>query len=350
MTGAPWLGLVACATARSSYFSLCSLTKLPHLKNYITVDECLDIMLMRGMNIPDRDFARRFIERTGYYRLSAFCYPFRDFCELPGGAGRVRCDRFRDGTTFDQVTAFYLWDKRVRLSINDAIERIEIAIRAAVVDVLGAINMHGHRDPRSYKASIREPDENGNIPIERFAEKLEEAFLRSKEEYAKHFRKSYFGHPPIWIESGTWDWGNMAFILQHLQDKHKDSIAFRIHPELPRNTMESWVNALNGLRNDCAHHSRVWNKNLTNSPGIPKGPAFTEFQHLRGHHEKGAAPTQKLYGALVIMAYLIKCFHPRTNWHLRMKEMVLNANLPAEVGLASAGFPKGWEDQAVWAG
>ncbi len=77
--------------------------------------------------------------------------------------------------------------------------------------------------------------------------------------------------------------------------------------------MESWVNALNDVRNDCAHHSRIWNKNLVNSPGIPKGTTFAEFQHLRGRHAKGAAPTQELYGALVVMAFLIKQFHRTRN-------------------------------------
>ncbi|MFZ7094300.1 Abi family protein [Primorskyibacter sp. 2E233] len=287
--------------------------KLPHLKTYKTIDECLDMMLMRGMVIPDMDFARRMIERPGYYRLSAFYYPFRAFCEVPGEADKVRCDRFRDGTRFDDVVAFYLWDKRVPLEITDAIERIEIALRAAIVEVLGALNPQGHRDPRSYKPEIREPNEQGDVPIDLFASKLEEAFRRSKEEYAKHFKRRYSGSPPIWIEAGTWDWGNMAFILRYLNDRRKDEIAARIHPDLPRSVMESWVNALNDVRNDCAHHSRIWNKNLINSPGIPKGTTFAEFQHLRGRHAKGAAPTQKLYGALVVMAFLIKQFHRTRN-------------------------------------
>jgi abortive infection bacteriophage resistance protein len=252
MTGAPWLGLVAYATARSSYIYCLVLperpSKSPHLKHYQSADESIDLMLLRGMIIPDRDHARRLIERTGYYRLSAFAYPFRDFCELPEGAGRVRCDRFREGTTFDEVVDFYLWDKRVRLMVSDAIERIEVAIRASIVDVLGAMNKHGHRDPRSYKPSIREPVD-GVVPLDKFTAKLEEVFLRSKEEYAKHFRERYVGRPPIWVEAGTWDWGNMAFILQHLHDKHKEKIAAKVHPDLPFGKLESWVNALNTVRN-----------------------------------------------------------------------------------------------------
>ncbi|MEY8832848.1 Abi family protein [Phaeobacter italicus] len=305
-------------------------------------------MLLRGMSIPDRNYARRLVERTGYYRLSAFYYPFRRFCEVPGEQDKVRCDRFREGTTFDDVAAFYLWDKQMRLEISDAIERIEVAIRASIIEVLGSLNPHGHRDPRSYKTSFSTAGEDGATPIDKFTTKLEEAFRFSKEEYAKHFKRRYAGPPPIWIEAGTWDWGNMTHILQYLDEKHKNAIAARINPSLPRKNMEAWVGALNSVRNDCAHHSRVWNKNLVNSPSFPKTSDFPEFEHLRGKHEKGATPSQKLYGALVVIAYLLKQFHPQTKWHIRMRDMVLGAKLPPEVGLPTAGFPEGWEDEQIW--
>ena len=305
-------------------------------------------MLLRGLDIPCRAYARRTVERVGYYRISAFFYPFRDFCILPDDAGKVRCDHFREGASFDDVVAFYLWDKDMRLLISDALERIEISIRATIVEVLGAINPHGHRDPRSYKSSFSEVGEDGESPIMKFTAKLEEAFQRSKEDYAKHYRSRYIGSPPIWIEAGTWGWGNMTHILRYLDEKHKNSIAKKIHPNLPRKTMESWLNALNDVRNDCAHHSRVWNKNLVNSPSFPKCASFPEFQHLKTKQPKGAAPTQKLYGALVVMAYLLKQFYPRTQWHVRMRDHVLTAKLPPEISIATAGFTDGWEREEIW--
>ena len=61
-------------------------------------------MLLRGLVVPDRQHALRSLRRIGYYRLSAFSYPFRDFCPVHGGEDEVvRCDKFRTGTHFDQV-------------------------------------------------------------------------------------------------------------------------------------------------------------------------------------------------------------------------------------------------------
>ena len=321
-----------------------------YLKPFKTVEECLDILVMRGMVIPDRAYAARFVDRVGYYRLSAFYYPFRDFCPLPGEDGRmVRCDKFRPGTHFEDVRRFYLFDKEMRLTLADALERIEIALRSALVEVLGQISPQAHRDARTFKARFAEADDKGDVPLKQFCEGLDGHFARSKEEFAKHFRRSYTGTPPIWVEAGTWDWGKLTHIVANLADRHKIAIAARIHPDLPIKTLASWVTALNDLRNDCAHHSRIWNKPLVNSPGVPPAGIIPALDHLRGADgSRQDAPTKRLYSTLVVMVFLLRQFHPQSAWHKRLKEKILSADLPAEIPLISAGFPPGWDSQWIW--
>ena len=55
-----------------------------------------------------------------YYRLSGYLYPFRI---LPG-------DNFVAGTDLDTVWRRYTFDRRLRLLVLDAMERIEVAVRA----------------------------------------------------------------------------------------------------------------------------------------------------------------------------------------------------------------------------
>lgn len=306
-------------------------------------------MLLRGLTVRDRDHALRSLRRIGYYRLSAFSYPFRDFCRLPSKDGKmVRCDRFKPGTDFDQVISFYLFDKDLRILLLDALERIEIALRATLIEVLGKQGPYAHRDARTYKTRFSQPDDQGNIPLQQFVEGLDRHFDRSKEEFAKHFRATYPGRPPIWIEAGTWDWGNLAHIVANIDDKHKDAIATGIHPDLKRKTFASWVTALNEIRNGCAHHSRIWNKPLVNSPGVPSKGTITELDHLRETRGGDDAPTKRIYSAIVVMIFLLKSYYPRTKWHLRLIDHIENMLLPQEIGLKSAGFPEEWKDQEIW--
>lgn len=306
-------------------------------------------MILRGLDVPDQDHALRSLHRIGYYRLSAFSYPFRDFCPLPEIEGKmVRCDQFKSGTAFDQVINFYLFDKSLRILLLDAIERIEVALRTTLIEVLGKQSPYAHRDPRTYRTKFGQPDANGDIPLDQFIAGLDRHFDRSKEEFAKHFRSTYPGRPPIWIEAGTWDWGNLAHIVANLDDKHKDAIATRIHPDLRRKTFSSWVTALNEIRNGCAHHSRIWNKPLVNSPGVPSKGTIQELDHLRQNRDGDDAPTKRIYSAIVVMTFLLKCYYPKTQWHLRLKDQILGTPLPREIDISTAGFPDTWEKQAIW--
>ena len=113
--------------------------------------------------------------------------------------------------------------------------------------------------------------------------------------------------------------------------------------------MVSWVSALNDVRNDCAHHSRIWNKPLTNSPGLAKPEGrIPELDHIRVQRPGDDAPTKKIYSAIVVMIYILKQFHPRTKWQCRLRERILAEDLPREIGLKTAGFPNGWEHQLIW--
>ncbi|MCW1930707.1 Abi family protein [Pararhodobacter zhoushanensis] len=324
---------------------------LPYLKPFRDIRSNIDILKERGMLFSDEHYAERCFSRIGYYRLSAYWYPFRDFCVLPAEGGRlVRCDRFVKGTTFDHVLDFYLYDKEIRLMISDALERIEIAMRAFLVEVLGAHGAHAHRDLRSYNAHLAARDAiTGELPLDSFLSGLDEAFARSNEEFAKHFRRTYAGHPPIWIAAGGWDWGNLSYTFRYLSDRNMSAICALIHPALEQKTLISWMASLNEVRNACAHHSRMWNKVLTNAPGFQKLGQLPDFDHMRTDRGKiDQQHSARLYGALMAIVFLLKRIHPKTEWHHRFAKLVSEKTLAAEISTASAGFPTGWETTSAW--
>lgn len=324
---------------------------LPYLKPFRDTPSNIETLKLRGMIFADEDYAARCFARIGYYRLSAYWYPFRDFCALPSEGGRlVRCDRFLPGTTFEQALDFYLYDKEIRLMISDALERIEIGMRASLVEVLGARGAHAHRDARSYNAHLTTPaPDTGEAPLTSFLGGLDNAFAASKEEFAKHFRSTYSGHPPIWIAAGGWDWGNLAYTFRYLSDRNMSAICAMIDPALEQKTLISWMASLNEVRNACAHHSRLWNKALTNRPGFQKAGSLSGFDHMRTDKGKiNDHHSTRLYGALMAIIFLLKKIHPKTEWHQRFAQLVATRVLPKEISATAAGFPDGWQDAPIW--
>jgi abortive infection bacteriophage resistance protein len=177
---------------------------------------------------------------------------------------------------------------------------------------------------------------------------LDQAFERSKEEFAKHFRSKYEGPPPLWIAAGTWDWGNLSYMLGYLSEKNRDAICRAIDPRLTRKSLASWMKCLNDVRNACAHHSRLWNKPLINSPRL-KPNEIGEFKCLLD--ERGRVPdanSKRLYGALVVMIFLMRSFYPKTKWPVRLCELILEAERPNEINSVTAGFPQNWHQADIW--
>ena len=93
-----------------------------------TFDEQIQILENRGLIINDRARAKRHLSNVSYYRMSAYMLPFkkRDASGKP-------LDEFVEGTTWDDVYSLYKFDRKLRLLVFDAIERIEIALRTQVI-------------------------------------------------------------------------------------------------------------------------------------------------------------------------------------------------------------------------
>ena len=90
----------------------------------------LDLMALlesRGLVISDEAKAVRYLESIGYYRLSAYMYPF---LKAP-----METHQNKDDTTFLQVLNLYRFDKKLRMLLLNEIEKVEIAIRRAIMNI-----------------------------------------------------------------------------------------------------------------------------------------------------------------------------------------------------------------------
>ena len=79
----------------------------------------------RGMIVGDEAQAIHWLKTISYYRLSAYFHPFKESDDTCG-----------PGTDFERVQMLYSFDRKLRLLLLDAIERIEVALRAAIAECL----------------------------------------------------------------------------------------------------------------------------------------------------------------------------------------------------------------------
>jgi len=86
----------------------------------------IKLLKSRGMTFADEDRAIRVLSHVNYYRLRAYWLPF----EKTGQTQTAENNHsLQDGTEFDDIYSLYVFDRRLRVLLLKAIERVEIALR-----------------------------------------------------------------------------------------------------------------------------------------------------------------------------------------------------------------------------
>jgi abortive infection bacteriophage resistance protein len=317
---------------------------MAYAKPYLPISDQLALIKGRGMLISDDALGHSYLNRIGYYRLSGYWYPYRE--SSGSGASLVVGDKFRAGTKFSEVVELYVFDKKLRLLMMDLIERIEIALRVQITLELGKLGPQAHRDPTVLHPNFQRPSASGSSEShhQKWLRLHDDAFARSKEEFAKHFKRKYAGeNPPIWIAAELWDFGAMSVLYSGMRKDAQTAVA-QLFGVPSFQVMETWLRALNVTRNICAHHSRLWNKPIAVAPKWPSPSDCPDLGHIA--HDTHART--RLYGIACICAYLLRTINPNSTWVGRFKSHAASFPQSSIVKIGSAGFPVDWDKANIW--
>lgn len=295
----------------------------------------------------EQAFAKQWLWSVGYYRLSAYWYPYREFTN---GTRTVRSDNFMPGTSFDHIAALYEFDRKLRTLIHDGIERIEIGLRTQVNEHLGATEGPlAYRDSRNFRSTFQHAAWLG---------RAEGRILRARRhnEAIRHHYAYYEGNFPIWVLSEVLDFSDVSMLFEGLPTRAQWTIAenlgIRIEfPSLSANQQRKarrehplvrWFEHLSIIRNTAAHHSRLWNRSFAPVPTAP-------FKTLMEFETLPDGQSEKLYGALCMMNVLLSTISPGASWPTKIQHLIEESfNWISGRHIAEMGFPNGWENALLW--
>lgn len=297
----------------------------------LTPSEHVDQWQQRGLAIDESDRVRaeHYLTVIGYYRLSAYTLPFQ-----VGNPDH----HFRPGTRFDQILDLYRFDRELRLLLLDAIERIEVAIRSQLNNHMSCqYGSHWYLDEQHF--DTRFDHKRLLADIERSCRKSSEAFVR-------HYRSKYKipRLPPSWMVTEMLTYGQLSRVYDNLA-------SFRGQKAIARSLgttaelLRSWAHTISYLRNLCAHHMRLWNRELANAPKTPRNPVGAWIRTPIQLGDTQIDPNKRLYLALAVIEYLLKVVNPTSTWHLRLRELM--QRYPT-ISLDHMGMPADWEQDPFW--
>ena len=145
-------------------------------------------------------------------------------------------------------------------------------------------------------------------------------------------------YPPAWMSLEVITMGLLSKLYGNLKkgnEKKKVAKEFGLPNPL---ILESWMHAFAGLRNICAHHSRLWNRRFTIVPQLPYNTANTFIQNTTIYDNK-------LYAQLCCMNYITRIISPDSSFVPDLKKLMEACNL---VDCKEMGFPDDWKDEVIW--
>lgn len=293
-------------------------------KPALSLDQQIALLRERGLVIEDEAEARHYLAHISYYRLRAYWLPF----EKRASDG---VHRFRDGARFSDALALYVFDRQLRLLVMDAVERVEVAIRAAWAHHMAmTYGGHGYLDQAHYAHVSRHAGAVADLTKE---------FKRSRDTFAEHYRSKYTSPklPPVWMAAEVMSFGLLSKFIGDLKLR-RDRQAIAKPFRLDEKVLTSFTHHMSHVRNICAHHGRLWNRRFTIKMVVPKSPARLPVA-MKG------ADDRNLHNTLVMLDHLLDIVAPGTRWKPRVIELLAATPIARPEAM---GFPADWKERNVW--
>ena len=100
--------------------------------------------------------------------------------------------------------------------------------------------------------------------------------------------------------------------------------------------LASWLHALTYLRNVCAHHKRLWNRQFAIRPRFPS----------RSRSWAHAIPDNgRLYAMLAVLRHMLLVVSPQCRWRERLFELF---DTHPTVPLSAMQVPPDWRKSQLW--
>ncbi len=299
-------------------------------KPAFTIEQQVAQLQERGLQIKHPRIAGKYLINISYYRLGEYWYVMQSDKEN---------HIFKPNSNFMDVIALYNFDAELRLLLFDVIEKIEISLRTKLIYYLSLeFNPWWFQNFDLFDNSKE---------LVKTLSSLEGEIERTKDVAITNHKKKHKDDgrfPPAWKSLEQTSFGALSKLYGNLKNsvKSKDSIAKEFgavnHTFLP-----SWLQSIAQIRNFCAHHSRLWNRNLPSTVKLlpkPPNPWIVDEANIPKQHE-----FNKLYVHMCLMKYILNTIIPKNEF--TQKLTLLFEKYP-NVDPNALGMKPNWQNEPLW--
>ncbi len=210
-------------------------------KEFKTLDQQIDILKSKGLIIDSDEKVKKILFRENYFFINGYRYIFY----------KSQNEReFIEGSTFDELYAFFLFDRNVRNIMFKNILIIENNIKSVMSYVLS--KKYGIKEKDYLKVSNFTKDFSKSRRVSDVISKIRRQIkINSKQHSATLHYITNYGYVPMWIMVKVLSFGIISELYSILKDEDKKEIAD--YYGVPFENLEIFLAVTANYRNLCAH-------------------------------------------------------------------------------------------------
>lgn len=289
----------------------------------LTITEQLALLQHNNLTINNVDTVKEVLTAVGYFRLNNYMKYFK------------RDSKFRHGTNIEEIQELYEFDKQLRICLFEAIADIEIAIKALINNTL-ACKYGSHWIERSgiFKPTFFSYHQALITEIAHYCKNNPEEY------FIKKYKQTYSEPelPPSWMIMEVLSFGKVSMIYDGILGTD-DRVGIAAYLKMHDNILTSWLHSLTYIRNLCAHHAKILDRNLTIKPTMParkKNRFLNDLEEL---------DVSKIYSILCCIQYLLITIKPGSGFKETIHHLVSGNPV---IKTTALGFTSNWVREEIW--
>lgn len=213
------------------------------LKPPKTIEEQISLLKSRNIIIDDIESVKVFLQNNNYYRLMGYAYQFK-----------INEKNYQVNTNFSTLTEIYDFDKLLRQILFPLLEDFEVSFKTKLAYFL----CHKYGAECHLKENIFK---NLQYYFDFISTLLRNIKQSSKQLFIKHHNDKYDGRFPFWVLIEILSFSTISKLFKNLNNKDKSEF-LKLHYSYDAIIFENWIEHFSVIRNICAHHDRIYNKNF----------------------------------------------------------------------------------------
>ena len=302
-------------------------------KVFRSLEEQVEILKSKGLIIEDEVKTKEILFRENYFFISGYRHLFMK---------SYKDREFIKGTTFDELYAVFLFDRKLRNIMFQYILVVENNIKSIISYQLSrkyGIHEKDYLDSKNFTQDNLKQRQVHDI----LNKMRRQIHVNGRQHTATNHYLDNYGYIPLWILVKVLSFGILSELYNILRSEDASSIAQLYHLDIEE--LSDYLAILANFRNLCAHEDILYEHRTQKEIQDTRYHKILNISETDGHYDYGK---NDLFAVMIIMKQMLtkeefKDFFFQIGYEIDILDGKVNT-VATPIILNNIGFPTNWRE------